>query len=133
MSFADIIRQGVQIADALTVDLQVTVTHQAWIGQDGSGKDAFNAPVNRKALVDRAVKPMLTKEGKLIIVLATVTFLDPIPNTTPNANQQRINPIDPRDIITLDDGSTAPIQKCGGFEDAGTLSNFVNEVVLGNI
>lgn len=134
MGFSDIIRQGVAIADGLTVDLQATVTHQAWIGQSGSGVDIFAAPVTRKALVDRSRKPMYTNGGKLIVVLATLTILDPIPPTTPNAGQQRINPVDPRDVFTLDDGTTAPIQKAGGFEDAGAApAPFLNEIVLGNV
>lgn len=131
MALVDVVRSGVKIAAGLTRSFQATVTHAAWIGQAGSGADAFAAPVSRQALVDRTVKPLYAGSGKLIMVVASVTFLDPIPNTTPNPGQQRLNPIDPRDVITLDDGTTAPIVRSGGFEDAGQRTPFVNEVLLG--
>lgn len=134
MGFSDIIRQGVAIANSLTSDMQANVTHQAWIGQTGSGVDQFAPAVTRRALVDRSRKPMFTQAGKLIIVVATLTILEPIPPTTPSPNQQRINPVDPRDIFTLDDGTTAPIQKAGGFEDGGAApAPYLNEIVLGNV
>ena len=131
MGLADIVRSGVAIAAAITRDLQAEVTHAAWIGQTGAGDDDFDPPVTRRALVDRTRKPYFTKAGVLVSIVATVTFLDPIADTTPLAGQQRVNPIDPRDVITLDDGVTAPIVKTGGFEDAGTEQPFVNEVALG--
>ena len=132
MGFADIIRAGVATANALTKDLQAVVTHQAWIGQTGGGTDSFAAPVSRRALVDKTRKPMYTSAGKLIMTLATLTILDPVPDTTPNAGQQRVNPVDPRDIFTLDDGTTGPIVKANGFEDAGVApAPFLNEIVLG--
>jgi hypothetical protein len=132
MGLADIIRAGVAIAATVTRDLQAEVFHTAWIGQNGAGDDQFASPVTRHALVDRTRKPYFTKGGNLISIVATITFLDPIPDTAALSGQQRVNPIDPRDIIMLDDGVTAPIVRTGGFEDAGTKQPFVNEVALGN-
>lgn len=133
MSLADIVRSAVAIADSVTKPLQANVTFSAWIGQDGTGNDQFAAPVVLFALVDRTRKPFYTKTGKEILTLATVTFLDPVAPTAANNGQQRVNPVDPRDQIVLDDGVTAPIIMIKGFEDAG-LGNgtpFLNEVTLG--
>ncbi len=133
MSLADDIRGSIATMSDVLADLKVPVTHTPWIGQDGFGKDVFGTPVVRKVLVDRTRKPMYTKSGKMILTVATLTILDPVPNTTANPGQVRVNPIDPRDLFVLDDGTTAPIVKSGGFEDAGRQSPFVNEVTLGNV
>lgn len=131
MALVDVVRAGVAIANTITKSFQAVVTHQPWIGQSGSGVDIFAAAIPRRALVDRSRKAVNTSSGSLVMSVASLTFLDPVENTTANAGQQRTNPIDPRDIITLDDGVTAPIVKAGGFEDAGNLGQFVVEVTLG--
>lgn len=134
MGFSDIIRGGVSIIDGLTVDMQVPVTFKAWIGQTGSGVDQFADPVTLRCFVDRSQKPLYTNAGKLIIVMATLTFTIVIPATTPNANQARVNPVDPRDIFILDDGFSGPIIKAGGFEDSGNPpAPFSNTVMLGSV
>lgn len=130
MGFEDIVRSGVATLDALTKSMQAGVTHEAWIGQSGDGVDQFASPVTRQAFVDRTRKQVWTN-GRLITTVATLTFTSPIPNTSANPNQQRVNPVDPRDVFTLDDGTTAPIVKISGFEDAGVQAPYVNEVTLG--
>lgn len=131
MAYTDIIRNGIALIDRQTKVLQATVTLKAWIGQDGAGTDLYASPVTLKALVDRAQKTTFGPAGQVIVVQCTVMFLAPIAPTTPNAGQQRINPVDPRDVVTLDDGFSGPIVKVGGFEDAGKTRPFYNEVMLG--
>lgn len=133
MSLADVIRSGVATIDSVTAPLQAAVVHRAWIGQNEYGDDVFATPVSRLALVDRTSKPMFTRGGQQIMTLATITFVHPVPPTTPNANQTRVNPIDPRDVLTMDDGATGPIIAIKGFEDAGLGAGtpFVSEVTLG--
>lgn len=132
MSLADTVRNGVATANTLTKDLQATVTHKPWIGQDGAGAEQYGTPVMHNALVDRTRKPLFTNSGKLIMTLATLTILEPIPDTVPNSGQQRVNPVDPRDIFILDDGTTGPIVKAAGFEDAGAApAPYLNEITLG--
>jgi hypothetical protein len=107
--------------------------HKAWIGEDGDGEDEFAAPVSRRALVDLSQRLRVTKGGRTVMTFATLTFLDPVPDTTPNAGKVRVQPIDPRDTLTLPDGGTAPIVSGGGFVDSLTGQPFVNEVVLGTV
>jgi hypothetical protein len=85
--------------------------HKAWIGEDGDGEDEFAAPVSRRALVDLTKRLRVTKGGRTVMTFATLTFLDPVPDTTPNAGKVRAQPIDPRDTLTLPDGGTAPIRR----------------------
>jgi hypothetical protein len=130
MGFASLIRGGIALASGLTSDLQANVIHTPWVAEDGYGKMTPGIPVTRKALVDRKVTERYANTGKLVMTLATITFLDPI---APNGASGRIEPIDPRDILTLDDGATAPIVEISAFEDAGVQAPYLNEVTLGTI
>jgi len=130
MGFADLIRGGVALANDLTGDLQVTVQHFAWISQNGDGEEQYASPVSRQALVDRTRKEKYTGAGRLVMSLATVTFLDPFAD---NGAETRTGPVDPRDKIVLSDGATAPIVEIKGFEDSGTNRPFFNEVTLGEV
>lgn len=131
MALVDVVRAGVKIASGVTKSFQDVVTHQAWIGQDGAGRDRFAAAVTRRALVDRTTRNAETSTDVLVTVVATLTFLDPVLPTTPETGQVRANPIDPRDIFTLTDGTTAPVVSGGGLQDAGAGVPFVSSVVLG--
>jgi hypothetical protein len=62
------------------------------------------------------------------MTVATITFLDPIDD---NGAAGRQEPVDSRDIITLQDGKTAPIVEIKGPVDSATSRRFLNEVVLG--
>jgi len=130
MGFADLIRGGVALANDLTGDLQVTVQHFAWISQNGDGEEQYASPVSRQALVDRTRKEKYTGAGRLVMSLATVTFLEPFAD---NGAATRTEPVDPRDKIVLSDGATAPIVEIKGFEDSGTNRPFFNEVTLGEV
>jgi len=131
MALVDTIRAGVAIVSSVTKSLQEVVTHEAWTGQDGHGVDTFAAAVPRRALVDRTHRAYEQSSGVLINIVATLYFIDPLPATTANANQQRMNPVDPRDVFTLADGLTGPTIVGGGFHDAGLGIPFVNIVQLG--
>jgi len=134
MGYEDIFRSAIAgILSPQFESMKLNVTHQAWIGDDGEGADAFAAPVVRRALVDRTVKQLHTANGTLVTTLATMTWLDPIPATTPNAGKTRAGAIDPRDIFTLPDGATAPIVQAGGFADSATAEPFVNDTILGTV
>jgi len=113
--------------------MKLNVTHEAWIGDDGQGADEFAAPVVRRALVDLTKRERATSSGRTVMTFATLTWLDPIAATTPNAGKTRENPIDPRDIFTLPDGGTAPIVQTGGFADSATGQPFVNDTILGSV
>jgi hypothetical protein len=135
MSLLDIINAGIATANKITKPLQGTVQHYAWTGQDGMGADTFSPVLTspgtpRQALVDMTRKPRATKDGKLLMTIASLTFLDVIPD---NGASGRSEPIDTRDRIILPDGSTGPIVSAGGFMDARTGRPVLNEVLLGEM
>lgn len=132
MALFDVLRSGVQvIAAGILESFKGTVQHEAWIGSDGRGGDSYATAVPRRALIDLTKKQLHTGSGTFVNVFATLTFLDPIDATTPNTGFTRANPIDPRDIITLPDGTTAPIQVTGAFMDPVTSQPVFSETVLG--
>lgn len=134
MGYEDLIRDAVaNILSPQFESMKLDVTHTAWIGQDGAGGDAFAEPVTLRALVDLTKRKRATANGRLVMTFAVLTFLDPIEDTAPNAGQVREQPIDPRDVLTLPDGGTAPIVQTGGFADSQTGRGFVNDTILGAV
>lgn len=137
MALIDVIRNGVKVASKITESVKAPVIHRAWIGQDGFGKSTYAAPVTLRAIVDRTRRQKYTATGKVAFVIATLTFVDPIPANgtvvTPAQGGPRQEPIDPRDIIILSDGTTGPIVQEGGIEDAATTRPFVNQILLGEV
>lgn len=133
MALFDVLRTGVQvIAAGILESFKGDVSHQAWIGADGRGGDLYATAATRRALIDLTKREMHTSSGKFVRAFATLVFLDPIADTTPNTGFTRENPIDPRDILTLPDGSTAPIADTGAFMDPVTSRPVFSETVLGN-
>lgn len=128
MALNDVLRKGIATAHKLTLPLQSTVQWEAWTGQDGMGAAMFAAPVALKAVLDTTRKQRHVG-GRLVTVVASLTFLQPIPA---NDAAGRLGPIDVRDRITLPDGSTAPILSgpSAVWDDAQSQP-FINEVYLG--
>lgn len=133
MGYEDAIRAGVATASSQFESMKLDVMHKAWTGEDGDGTDTFAAPVSRRALVDLTKRVLSTPGGRLVMTFATLTFLDPISDTSATTGKVRENPIDPRDVITLPDGGTAPIVQTGGFADSGTTKPFLQETILGTV
>jgi hypothetical protein len=134
MALFDVLRTGVQvIAAGILESFKGDVEHRAWIGHDGRGGDVFADPATRRALIDLTKKAMHTTSGRYVRVFATLTFLDPFAATDANPGFTRENPLDPRDTLTLPDGSTAPIQQTGAFMDPVTSQPVFNETILGNV
>jgi hypothetical protein len=133
MGLDDIVRNAVATANSVTRTLQTTVTHRAWTGQDGYGKPTFASPVTRSAVVELTQalsKPVLvrTSTGQEKAARAKVLFLTPI---AANGASGRTEPIDPRDEITLPDGTTGPILSIEGTVDPDTSRPFAAEVWIG--
>lgn len=106
---------AVAAADQATagLGLQVEVSHEAWIGQDGYAKPQYDDPVPLSALVQEGTNQVRTLAGETITTKACLSFLRPL---TPNGATGRREPIDPRDRITLPSGYTGPI-----VDNAGAL------------
>jgi hypothetical protein len=132
MGLADIVRAGVATANKITggsAGLQVPVTHEAWIGQDGYAAKLYAAPVTRTALVEEGARPRRTSTGEVLLTRAHITFLAPI---EANGAAGRLEPIDPRDRFTLPSGVTGPIVDFDGMPvDVSTGRSFLSGIWLG--
>lgn len=129
MGLQSLVSAGVAIASSLTASLRVTVTHEAWTGTSGNyATPTYATGVSRTALVE--MNPTLTRlpDGTEVMARATVTFLDPI--SAQGASGRR-EPIDPRDKITLHDGTTGPILSVSGLANPDTNLPYLLVVTLG--
>lgn len=133
MNLASLVRAALKTADTVTKSLQVDVTFEGWIGDDGFGSQTWAAPVTLKAIVELKERlRTVTSTGQIVMTKAQITLLQPVPNTAPNVGEQRIQPIDPRDIFTLPDGTTGPIIDVEGMFDPGTNAPYFAQVWLGS-
>ena len=129
MGLADVVRSAVATANTVTAGLQAEVSHAAWIGNYTDGSDRIDTPVTRKAIVNLQATARRLPGGEIVQQKASVLFLEVVP---PNgAAGRRAEPIDPRDQITLQDGTTGPILYVGGPLDPATGRGFITEVILG--
>jgi len=124
----DLVASGVALADNLTADLQPTVQHEAWTGNDGFGGATYATAVPRAALVERKQKQVLNPQGQEVLSEHTITLLRPI---AANGAPDRFEPIDPRDRFTLPDGTTGPILSIESFTDRVTGAGYFAQVFLG--
>lgn len=132
MGLANIVRNAVKIADNVTKDLQVDVTHEAWTGRDAYDVPEFDDAVTLKALVEPMHRQVRLSNGQDVIQRAKVTIIGPVEdNGGGTATDPRHEPIDPRDRITLPDGTTGPILSVNGLTDPSTNRPYLYEVALG--
>jgi hypothetical protein len=128
MSLAGTVRSAVATADKVVKALEEEVTHEAWISADMFGKNTYAAPALRKALVEQKIQERRLSDGRIVKTSAKLTFLEVIPA---NGTAGRIEPIDPRDRITLKDGTTGPILSDSGFRDPEKSRPYLVEILLG--
>lgn len=127
----EILRSGVKIANSLTRGVQCNISHEAMIGTDGMGSFTYASSVNRKCVVDMTTR-VIKMGGELITVAATLTFVGDVPANGAVTDPPRVEPIDPRDRITLPNGWTGPIiSSPGAVIDPGTNRGIIQEVMLG--
>lgn len=128
MGVLDILRNGIALADSLTADLQDTVTHEAWTGQDFNGKPTYAVGITRAAIVERKQRLIKGIDGREVMSTHYVGFIRPI---SPNGAAGRQEPVDPRDRITLSNGSTGPIVSLDGFMDRAFDRPMYTQIYLG--
>jgi len=116
--FADILRNGVALANSLTADLQPSVQHYSYSGNDGMGGKSFSAPVSRSAIVETKQKLVQTQAGEEVLSTHVITFLTDVS-------------VDPRDKFVLPDGSQRQVLSISGFADKDTGGSFYRQVYLG--
>ncbi len=126
----EVLRGGIALANQLTAGVQVTITHQAWIDQDTFGDPVLADPVPIKCILDLTRRQLQQDDGVTVTVIATATIVGDV---SPNGAAGRVEPIDPRDIITLPDGTTGPIINTApnSVVDPGTGRGLIHEILLG--
>lgn len=130
MSLDSILRSGIALANSITADLQVTVTHEAFTGVDGYAKPTYASSNDYQALVEKRMRRFRNDDGDEVVSQYKVTFLTPV---EANGTSGRSEPIDTRDRITLPDGATGSILHISGsLIDPVTLLPIYNVVYLGN-
>jgi hypothetical protein len=128
MSLADDIREAIGIARTETLDLHVTVTHHAWIGQSFDGSPQY-LDVQRLAIVERKQKIVRNLQtGQQDVSNTYIGLLEEIAPTTPNPGYLRTNPVDVDDTFTLSDGTLVTVLAVDGFFDGGTGVPFYSQV-----
>lgn len=133
MGLDSLVRNAVATANRLTAALQVTVTHEAWTGKDSYNKPTYASGKDRQCILEWTSdtgRPALVKtaSGEEKVVRAKLTFVVPI---AANGADDRQEPVDPRDIFTLPDGTTGPILNIGGVVDPSTSAPYALEVSIG--
>lgn len=117
------------LANTITAPLQVNVTFEAWVGSGDYGTDSLYAePLALPAIVEMKQQLRRSYSGEEVQQRAVVTFLAPV---RPNGAAGRREPIDPRDRITLPDGTTGPILDAQGLADPATGAPYFQVVALG--
>lgn len=94
--FADIVRNGVRIANRLTGTLQVDIRHQRRTTLSDGTPVAAGSVVTRSGLVEYKTRRFQGRDGIERTSRAKLTFLSDVT-------------IDEPDLVTLPDGTTGPI------------------------
>lgn len=129
MGLDSIVRSGITTIDGITKSLQVSVTHEAWISDKaGYGEPKFDTPITRRCLIEPKHTMKVTKDGREIVQRFQLTLIAPV---SPNGAVGRTEPIDPRDVLTLPDGSTGIIMNVSGLTDPITNRPYMYEVAVG--
>lgn len=127
---SDVIADALELADELLEDEQILepITVARWTGQDVEGDPTYAADITPPAIVE--LKQQLRKDANGVEVMSKtkLTIIRPIPD---EGTAGRREPIDPRDKVTLPDGTTGPIIDIGGLVSGGTGKPYMLEVWLG--
>lgn len=126
--FADIVRNGVALADSLTTTLQDAVTYEPWVSINGFGDDSYGSPQSIPAIIERGARLVVDAEGREIRAEHTINLLRPI---AANGAVGRDEPIDGRDKFTLSDGSTGRIAAVESLVNPATGAGYYHIVSIG--
>lgn len=129
MALNTTVKNAIATAKKLTSSLADDLTIEPWTGNSRTGAPSYASAVTYPALIEfkqRIFKDRTT--GRDVATKCKVTILQPI---TANGTSGRHEPIDPRDKLTLPDGTVAPIKEIQGFVDPSTGFPYMFEVFLG--
>ena len=131
MSLATVVHQAVRLVNRVTKSVQADITIEPWIGQDGNTKPTYDSAVIVKAIVEQGPLPFRNSLGETIVVKAILHILEPL---EANGADNREEPLDPRDRITLPSGVVgAPIRGTatgGDLVDPATGYPYFHTVAL---
>ena len=129
MMLDDIIRDVVALADSVSTPLRADITLEAWTGSATSGAaPTYAAAVTIPAIVDQSSDAFRSAAGETLAVKGVIRILRPV---AANGSDNRKEPIDPRDRITLPDGTVGtPIMGVGGLVDPSTGKPYTYTVGL---
>lgn len=128
MGLDGVLRKGVAVAARTTRSLQLDVTLERWTGSDGRGGKTLASPIKVRAIVDRTHRTVRSATGQEVLSTVKLTILTPLAKQGASGRQE---PIDPRDVITLPDGTTSPILDVRGVLDPTTRAPYATDVFLG--
>ena len=128
MALNDTIAAAVATAKSATSALQDDITIEPWTGNSRTGAPAFGSAVTVPALIEFKQEMKKDRTGRDVITRAKVTILQPI---TANGTSGRHEPVDPRDRLTLPDGTVGPILSTEGLINPSTNAPYYFEIYLG--
>jgi len=128
MGLQSLVKNAVATANRITSTLQAEVAFEAWVGTDGYAAPVFAPTIALPAIVEMKQRLRRNYTGEEVLQMATVTFLRPV---EPNGATGRREPIDPRDRITLPDGTTGPVLDVAGLANPDTAAPYFQVVALG--
>lgn len=128
----NVLEAGIKVLDSLIPGVKTTFLLEQFTGVDANGDETYAAPIDDiDAVVDYTNKVTL-RNGQMVSISATLTILKPIPFNNTLTDPPRRNPIDPRDRITLPDGTTGKILSVpGAVNNPSTGTGFIQVVEIG--
>jgi hypothetical protein len=119
MGLDAVLRSAVATAKSATSALQVVVSHAAYSSMNAYGERVYAAAVDRDAIVEWKQRLVTTTDGREILSVCTVTFLEDVV-------------VDVRDKLVLPGGQTAPLLAFKGVLDPTTSRPYATECYLGS-
>lgn len=127
----NILETGIKIVDRAIPGLKATCTLRQFTGSDANGDFTYADPITFKAIVDYTNKVTL-RNAQIVSISATLTVLETVPFNNTLTDPPRRNPIDPRDEITLPDGTIGPIISVpGSIHNPRTSTGFIQDIEIG--
>src|SRR5688572_2089446 len=128
---AEVLESGVSIINSLTLGARSTCILEQFIGSGPSGDLSYAAPVDIRGVVDYTNKVYI-RNAQIVSISAILTVTEPVPFNLTVTDPPRKNPIDPRDRITLPDGTAGPIISTpGAVNNPNTGTGFIQVVEIG--
>lgn len=126
MSFAELFRTGVALANELTESLQVSANIERWVSQDGRGKSTYSAALTIEGIYTKKAE-IIEREGRLIQTVGSLLIMGRVEDLGGTGREE---PFDTKDIFRLPGNITGyPVLIEGPGDPAG--GTFVTKVWFG--